>query len=321
MRRCLLLLFAPSCFYVTEAERQERFDLDGDGFERPFDCNDGDPGVGEVATRYADVDGDGFGDPDAPVAVCGAEPSTVDDSTDCDDDDPDTHPGADEACDDADNDCDDQVDEDQSDLEWYRDADGDGFGDPADSLEDCAAPAGYVPNDRDCDDDDDAINPDGIEVCGGVDDDCDDLVDEVDPDLTPDLWFHDGDGDGYGTGAGAPSCAAPSSDSVRLDGDCDDSTTLVSPDADEVCNGVDDDCDEDVDSTATDRRAYYPDGDGDGYGDAASPLLACPPGPGSGYSTNASDCDDFRGDVHPTAPECDDGVDNDCDPLTMGDPC
>ncbi len=60
----------------------------------------------------------------------------------------------------------------------YRDADGDGYGDPADSVVDCGAPAGYVSDDTDCDDGEFYVNPGATEVCNGVDDDCDDAIDE-----------------------------------------------------------------------------------------------------------------------------------------------
>lgn len=59
---------------------------------------------------------------------------------------------------------------------WYRDADEDGWGDPEVSLEDdaCEPPQGYVDRAADCDDADEARNPDAVEVCGdGVDNNCD----------------------------------------------------------------------------------------------------------------------------------------------------
>ncbi len=47
---------------------------------------------------------------------------------------------------------------------FYRDGDGDGFGDAADPVEACVQPAGYVGNSDDCDDSDPAIG-----VCVTVD--------------------------------------------------------------------------------------------------------------------------------------------------------
>ncbi len=58
----------------------------------------------------------------------------------------------------------------------YLDADGDGFGDPDTSIEDCLVPEGYVTDMSDCDDTDTDINPDGEEIPNNViDEDCDGL--------------------------------------------------------------------------------------------------------------------------------------------------
>lgn len=62
---------------------------------------------------------------------------------------------------------------------WFRDADGDTFGDAAQSLIANFGPAGYVLSDTDCDDTDPSVHPGATETCNGVDDDCDGTVDEV----------------------------------------------------------------------------------------------------------------------------------------------
>ncbi len=62
---------------------------------------------------------------------------------------------------------------------YYADSDGDGFGDPSQSVTTCPAPAGYVENASDCDDQSDDISPDASEVCDDdLDNDCDAVVDE-----------------------------------------------------------------------------------------------------------------------------------------------
>ena len=65
------------------------------------------------------------------------------------------------------------MDEGLSTLAWYRDSDGDGFGNDALSTYNCQQPVGYVSDNNDCEDSDATINPLGVEVCNGLDDDCD----------------------------------------------------------------------------------------------------------------------------------------------------
>ncbi len=69
-----------------------------------------------------------------------------------------------EICDGTDNDGDGATDEDDAvdATRWYRDADGDGWGDDADTKRACAAPPGYVERGGDCDDDLAARHPDVV---------------------------------------------------------------------------------------------------------------------------------------------------------------
>ena len=72
-------------------------------------------------------------------------------------------------------------------LVWFADLDGDGWGDPYDTVEACEPPTNYVDNDGDCDDTDSAVSPDeGYDACDGVDQDCDGLTDE---DHRADWWL------------------------------------------------------------------------------------------------------------------------------------
>jgi hypothetical protein len=94
---------------------------------------------------------------------------------DCNDLDETVHPGAPELCNGRDDDCDHEVDEDAIDeTAFYRDADGDGYGDPATEVVACFAPEGYGVASLDCDDTNPSVLPGAEEVCGdGVDNDCD----------------------------------------------------------------------------------------------------------------------------------------------------
>ena len=268
--------------------------------------------VGE-ATWYADADGDGFGDPAASVLACGAPSGFVADATDCDDAAAATHPGADEYCDGVDTDCDGTLDEDDAldALAWHPDADGDGYGDPLVFAAACTQPSGWVADATDCDDARAAVNPAATELCDGLDDDCDGAVDEDDA-ADAATWYADGDGDGYGDPSTATSaCTCPPGYGAD-DADCDDGDATVNPGATESCNGLDDDCDGAVDEDdAADAATWYADADGDGYGDPAVTAVAC--AAPSGFTDDASDCDDTDPDAWPGADEYCDGVDTDCD--------
>jgi len=97
------------------------------------------------------------------------------------------------------------------------------------------------------------------------------------------------------------------------DDDCDDSNAAVYPGAPERCDGLDDNCDGQVDEGATDAPTYYADADGDGYGAADNSLTAC--SMPDGYVDNADDCNDASTAYHPGAPDesCDAPDDYNCD--------
>jgi hypothetical protein len=323
-------------------------DDDCDGY-----TDDEDPGVTGTTTWYVDADGDGYGGPRISEEACEQPSGFVADATDCDDLDASSHPGAEELCDGADNDCDGTADEaDASDAStWYADADGDGYGDAGSTEVACTEPAGFVSDDADCDDGDAAINPGAAEVCtdaidhdcdgdtgyadadgdgwaacedcddadagvspvalescNGVDDDCDGSVDEDDA-LDAATWYADGDGDGYGDASSTTAACIEPTGFVSDATDCDDSNAVTHPGAAEICDGVDNDCDGDLDEGAT--TTFYADADGDGWGDAGSGVEAC--ASPSGYVSDADDCDDTDAGVHPGATETCNGVDDDCD--------
>ncbi len=234
---------------------EECTDKDGDGqAQAEGDCDDSNPkvyvGAGYLddATKcMLDKDGDGFGDNDPPAWVLRGR--------DCDDDDPLTHPNGTEVCDGVDNDCDEEIDDEGSaDAQTlYLDGDADGFGrdNLGVSIKSCVSVEGYVENNEDCDDGRETVNPSASEVCDGLDNDCDDLTDSEDDSVdetTGFVFYVDGDGDGFGDKSqeGVYGCSL-SEGLADNEGDCDDGNDEIHPDALEICDSVDNDCDQKID--------------------------------------------------------------------------
>ena len=216
-------------------------DQDKDGFTVDVDCNDDDasifPGAPEACTLPlvdSNCDGQvGGGDADQDgVRAC----------DDCDDDNAQVYPEAHEICDQIDNDCDGLVDDEDDSLAersattWFYDSDQDGWGGSLVFLRSCEAAEGYVDNDLDCDDDNDAIHPGATEVCDFIDNDCDELIDaedEVIPGDEDPICYVDDDEDGYGDieDSGLHTCSCGEGE-TSVPGDCDDKARNVHPDAD-----------------------------------------------------------------------------------------
>ncbi len=100
-------------------------------------------------------------------------------------------------------------------------------------------------------------------------------------------------------------------DGFVADDDCDDYDALVNPDADELCDGVDNDCDGDTDEDdALDAETWYLDSDLDGFGGQETHISCELP---DGYSASSEDCNDLDAAVHPLASEACNSADDDCD--------
>ncbi len=189
----------------------------------------------------------------------------------------------------------------QADLDG--DGDGDACDDDADGDGDPAA--------TDCDDANAAVNSSATEVCDGLDNNCDGSTDDASA-TDASTWYTDADGDGFGDMATASTACNQPSGAVADATDCDDTAATAYPGANELCDGVDNDCDGTVDEDdAVDAGTWYVDADGDGHGDATTASTSCTQP--SGTVASGDDCDDTNGQVSPSAQESCDTIDNDCD--------
>ncbi|HEX8290307.1 MAG TPA: putative metal-binding motif-containing protein, partial [Pyrinomonadaceae bacterium] len=186
-----------ACPFVYDFEPDADNDGVGDGDDNCV--NNANPG-------QEDFDGDDIGD------VCDPDDDndTYPDTGDCAPKDATINPGATETCNGIDDDCDTNIDEGVK-TTFYADADNDGYGNPAASVQECGAPAGYVANGNDCDDNNSAVNPAAVEVCDGIDNDCDGMTDE---------GFPNTDGDSLAN------CVDPDDDNDNV------------PDANDACPGT-----------------------------------------------------------------------------------
>jgi hypothetical protein len=176
---------------------------------------------------FVDVDGDGYGSDLVPSSrSCDVQPGFATQAGDCNDYRANAHPGAKEICDDVDNNCDGKVNEGLEMGTYYKDADGDGYGDrfSMDSRTGCAP--GYASTRDDCNDMDKDIHPGAKESCNNVDDNCNGRIDENAKLSCGMGWCR----------RTADTCAS----------------TLCTPGTPqpEVCNLVDDDCDGVIDNNA-----------------------------------------------------------------------
>jgi len=245
---------------------------------------------------FRDADADGFGDPNNTTQACSVPTGYVTNNTDCNENNAAINPDAAEVCDGVDNNCNGQVDEGVN-LTFYRDFDGDGFGDPNNTTQACTAPAGYVTNNTDCNDNNAAINPDAAEVCDGVDNNCNGQVDEG-VNLT---FFRDADADGFGDPNNTTQACSVPAGYVTNNSDCDDGNASINP-----------------------NTVWYLDADNDNYHIGSGITECISPGPGYKISglIAGGDCNDGNSTINPGATEaCGNNLDDNCnDQINEGCP-
>ena len=279
------------------------------------DCNGQvDDNITTISTFYQDQDQDGYGNPGITTQFPGCFPPAgyASNGMDCDDSDAGINPGQQEYCNGIDENCNGLIDEGISvdgDI-YYEDYDGDGYGNEWMPATFCFPQSGWSTNALDCDDLNANIYPGAPEICDMMDNDCNFMVDDGLPTTT---WYFDGDGDGYGSLSNFFEYCSQPPGYISNSSDCNDFNAGINPDAVEICDGLDNDCDGSTDEDLP-LVTYYLDQDGDGYGDVNNSVATCVQP--EGFVPDGTDCDVYDPSVNPGMSEiCGDGIDNDCDGL------
>ncbi|MBF0106919.1 MAG: hypothetical protein HQM16_16525 [Deltaproteobacteria bacterium] len=333
-------------------------DTDGDGLDAQIvggtDCNDNAPLILGPTLWYRDADQDTFGDPLDFVEACVQPAGYVANNLDILDDDSTIYPNAPELCDGKDNNMNGNTDEGVTQT-FYADVDSDGYGNPLSTVTACSQPDGYVADNSDDTNEDPTIYPNAPEVCDNKDNNMNGLNDdgianilatntqglcvnnemvcvegeyvEAETNYTPSAETCDGLDNDCENGIDDDLADRPAS---NTQGECAsnlescEGTAGYQPKAtnhtptDEICDGYDNNCNNETDEGV--QTTYYIDNDGDLHGDAqdttGAPYCA---DPGVGYSLVNDDCNDANASISPSASEDRANLgDEDCDGQSVG---
>ena len=279
-----------------------------------FGCSNSDTLIATIApsvTYFYDGDGDGFGNLFSGGNFCFQPAGYVTNVSDCNDNSASINIGATEICNGLDDNCSGQIDEGFVTSTYYQDSDSDGYGNVNIFINSCAQ-AGYVANLSDCNDDDFLINANATEICNGLDENCNGQSDDG---LVFINYYLDFDLDGFGALSTMENACAQPAGFVTNALDCNDANSYVNPNAIEICNGLDEDCDGENDNSVV-FATFYEDADGDTYGDPATGQDFCLI-PTELLVANGDDCDDTNATINPAASEIwENGIDDDCNQST-----
>jgi len=286
-----------------------------DGKDNNCDSQIDEPGATGCKTYYRDFDQDTYGLSSDSKCQCAPDGlySTLK-GGDCDDTNKLINVGNKELCNGLDDDCNGKIDDNTSNCkEYYYDGDGDGYGLTEQHACLCVAGQGYTATvGGDCNDNMKNVKPGATEICNALDDDCDGTSDNQGAQGCT-VFYEDADKDGHGNSFKSKCLCGPlDTFTAAQGGDCNDTDKTMNPATGEICDGKDNNCNNQVDEVgANGCVTYYKDEDGDGYGITLAKQCTCKP-TGTYTAMQSGDCADQNSFINPGVLEECDNIDNNC---------